>query len=205
MIKIMFYVLSAVVLLVLAGSGIHLYRVAQKNEREMEKYMQPVKPDVKTGKTLVVYYSLSGHTRKIAEKVAALTGGDLYEIKTEEKIKPELSFYLKARRQLKNGKYPALAGEMPDIKSYDTVFVGAPVWWYAPATPLLSFLKKADFAAKKVVPFSTQGSNFGSFFADFNKMAQNAKMRPSASFNNLPEKYDRAVDNKITVWVNSVR
>lgn len=205
MIKIAFCVLSVAVLLVLLGSGIHLYRVAQKNEKEMERYAQPVKPDVKTGKTLVVYYSLSGHTREIAKKIAAVTDGDLYEIRTAEEVKPSLSFYLQARRRLKNGQYPELAGNMPDIKSYDTVFVGGPVWWYAPAPPLLSFLQKADFAARKVVPFSTQGSNFGSFFADFARLAQNAKLRPSASFNNLPPKYDRAVDNKIAAWVNSVR
>lgn len=204
MIKLIFYILFAVALLVAAGSGIHLYRVAQKNAKEMEKYGQPVKPEAKTGKTLVVYYSLGGHTKAVAEKIAAMTHGDLYEIKTAEAIKPAFSFYWQARKQLKNKKYPELSGNMPDFSAYDTIFVGGPVWWYAPATPLLSFLAKADFAARRVVPFSTQGSNFGSFFVDFNRMAQNAKMRPSASFNNLPEKYDSAVANKIAAWINSI-
>ncbi len=205
MLKIAFYVLFAVILLVLLGSGIHLYRVAQKNKKEMEKYAQPVELKAQTGKTLVVYYSLSGQTKKIAEKIAAMTNGDLYEIKTAEKIQPSASFYFQALKQLKSGKYPELSGNMPAFAAYDTVFVGSPVWWYAPATPLLSFLQKADFAVRKVVPFSTQGSNCGSFFVDFSKMAQNAKMRPSASFNNLPEKYDAAVDNKIAAWINSIK
>lgn len=66
-------------------------------------------------------------------------------------------------KQLKNGEYPELAGELPDPKAYDVVFVGAPVWWYTMATPLFSYLKQTDFGGRIVVPFSTQGSNYGSF------------------------------------------
>lgn len=205
MLKTGFLIFILGVLIVAFFSAVHLYRVAQKNEKEMARYQQTVKANPQTGKTLVVYYSLQGHTRAIAEKIAALTNADVYQIETEEKIELNKTFYLRARQSLKSGNYPKLAGKLPDFEAYDTIFVGAPVWWYAPATPLLAFLQKADFKTRKVVPFSTQGSNYGSFFVDFEKMAKNAKLRPSASFNNLPAKYDAEVDNKIATWVNSIK
>ena len=93
---------------------------------------------------------------------------------------------------------------MPDFSKYDTVFVGGPVWWYTMSTPMYSFLQQANFAGKKVVPFSTQGSNYGTYFEDFAKMAKNAKLQKEASFNNMPEKYNSAVDNKIAEWLNSL-
>lgn len=204
MLKITVSVLAIVALLVVFGTCVHLYRVSQRNAYEMSKYSAPTELKAKTEKTLVVYYSLSGHTKKIAEQIAKLTNADTYEIKTAEPIKSSAGFYMQAKKWLVEEKYPELAEKLPDFSAYDTIFVGGPVWWYAPAAPLLTFLQKADFAARKVVPFSTQGSNYGSFFVDFNRMARNAKLRKSASFNNLPEKYDQAVENKIIHWINSI-
>ena len=65
-------------------------------------------------------------------------------------------------------------------------------------------LARMDFKGKKVVPFSTQGSNYGTFFEDFSARAQNAQLLQGASFNNLPPQYDSAVDNKINAWLNAL-
>lgn len=205
MLKYLIYAVVVIALVSLFSGGIHLYRVAQKNKKEMVPYQgKEVSVDGSFGKVLVVYYSLSGNTKDIAERIASQTQADLYEIKTAEKIDTTPWFYLKARSQLKSGEYPALIGDMPDFLKYDWIFVGFPVWWYTAATPGLSFLEKADFKGRKVVPFSTQGSNPGTFFKDFAARAKNADLQPSASFNNLPEKYNAAVDNKIAVWLNSL-
>ncbi len=202
------YILYLIVIFIVGGlisGGIHLYRVAQKNKKEMAQYQGDEAIAVKPlGKVLVVYYSLSGHTRDIAEIIRNKTGADIYEIKTAEPIKQNPLMYLKIRKQLKEQKYPQLAGPLPDFSAYDMVFVGAPVWWYTIATPGLSFLQQADFQGKKVVPFSTQGSNYGSFFEDFTQRAKNAKLLTSADFNNLPAEYDQAVENKISRWLNSL-
>ena len=133
-----------------------------------------------------------------------MTGGELYEVKTAEKIKQTPWFYLTLRKQLKDKNYPKLSGSLPDFRQYDTIFVGGPVWWYTASTPMRAFLQQADFKGKKVVPFTTQGSNVGTYFEDFAQTAKNAKLLKSASFNNMPEKYDHAVDNKIATWINSL-
>ncbi len=197
-----------IVLVALIGGGIgcfHLWRVAQRNQKEMSQYEGEkiaVKKDF--GKVLIVYYSLSGHTKDIAQRIQQNIGGDMYEIKTQEKLDRYPWFALSVKQQLKNMEYPKLQGGMPDFGAYDTIFIGAPVWWYTMATPLYTFLQTADFKGKNVVPFSTQGSNVGSYFEDFARHAQNAKLGEGQSFNNLPKKYDALVDNKIAVWLNSL-
>lgn len=206
MLKFIIWLIAATVAIALLAGGIHLYRVAQKNKAEMAPYAgQPETLKRLPGRTLVVYYSLSGHTRDIALRIQKLTGADVYEITTAEPISTANPLvYLKIRKQLKKGEYPALGGKLPDFSKYTTIFVGGPVWWYTMATPLYSFLQQADFQGKKVVPFSTQGSNPGTYFADFEKQAKNAKIQKSAMFNNLPEKYNQAVENKIISWINSL-
>lgn len=205
MLKYMVYFVVVIAVVGLLASGVHLYRVAMKNKKEMARYMGAPIPMTKNfGKVLVVYYSLSGNTKAIAEKIKAKTNADIYEIHTAEPLKTTPAFYFKVKQQIKNGNYPQLAEGVPDFSRYDMIFVGFPVWWYTIATPGLEFLKQADFGGKKVVPFSTQGSNYGSFFEDFARHAQNARLQQSASFDNLPEKYNDAVDNKISEWLNNL-
>lgn len=205
MLKILFYIVLVGVVIGLLSGGIHLYRVSKRNAAEMSQYeglsiaAQPF-----PGKTLVIYYSLSGHTKDIAERIQKMTGGDIYAIKTTTKLDRYPWFYLNLKRQLSTKKYPELEGNIPDLSQYDTIFVGSPVWWYTMATPMYAFLQKVDFLGKRVVPFSTQGSNVGTFFTDFASLARHAKLQKSASFNNLPDKYNQAVDNKIAAWLNSL-
>lgn len=205
MLKFVVYFIFAVVIIGLLLGGIHLFRVSAKNKKEMSAYQgNEIKVEKQLGKVLVVYYSLSGHTKEIAEKIQAMTNGDIYEIKTEETLVSNPLLHLKIKKQLKDGNYFKLAGKLPDLSQYDIIFVGSPVWWYTASTPMLSFLKQADFHGKKVVPFSTQGSNPGTYFEDFAKNAKNAQLLESASFNNLPSKYDAEVNNKIAQWLNKL-
>lgn len=205
MLKMTIYVILIIIIGAILIGVFHLYRVSKKNEVEMAQYEgEVIVPKKLSGKTLVIYYSLTGHTKEIAEKIQKMTHADLYEIKTVEKLNTVPWFYLILKKQLKDKIYPELAGDMPDLTKYDTIFVGGPVWWYTVSTPMRAFLEKIDFQNKKVVPFSTQGSNFGTYFEYFAQEAKNANLQKSASFNNLPAKYNKAVDNKIARWINSL-
>lgn len=205
MIRYVIYAVLGIIVLCLAGAGIHLCRVYFKNKKEMSAYAgNPAAVTKNFGKVLVVYYSMSGNTRAIAEKIKEKTNADIYEIKTKDEMKLGPSVYVAIRKQLKTGQYPPLDGGMPDFESYDLIFVGSPVWMYTVATPVLSFLEQADFKGKKVVPFSTQGSNPGSFLEDFKARAKNAVILEGRLFNDLSKKYDSAVNNKIAVWLNSL-
>lgn len=203
--KYILYFLLAAIVVTAVSTGVHLYKVAARNKKEMAQFSgERLLLNKKFGKVLVVYYSLSGNTKAVAETIRDKTGADMFEIKTVSEIKQNPMLHLAVRDQLKTGKYPELAGELPDFSKYDMIFVGAPVWWYTVATPALSFLERADFQGKAVVPFSTQGSNAGTYFEDFAKKAKNARLLKSESFNNLPKEYDAAVENKIIAWLNGL-
>lgn len=206
MLKTILYIV--VILAVIGGAiaGFHQYRVAQYNKKDLTPFAGEQIPYTgKPGKVLVVYYSLTGHTQNIAEQIAHFTGGDLYRIQTQETFKLGPAFYAQVKKQLKTHEYPALAESAPDMSAYDVIFVGAPIWWYTAATPVWQFWQEADFKGKKVVPFSTQGSNYGTYFEDFKKQAKNAQVLDGAAFNNVDEKYRQAETNKIISWLNGLK
>lgn len=203
MLKVVLYVIILAAIVIGGASFYHLRRVAAKNKAEMANFNKEVKLNADLGKVLVVYYSLTGHTKDIAEQIAAKTGADIFEIKTVETYSSP-SVYMKSKKELTSKKYPELQGNLPDITKYDTIFVGGPVWWYTMAPALYSYLKVTDFGGARVVPFSTQGSNFGSFYKDFADMAKNAQILPSENFNNIDEKYKEQVSNKINAWLNKL-
>lgn len=206
MLKTILYIV--VILAVIGGAiaGFHQYRVAQYNKKDLTPFAGEQIPYTgKLGKVLVVYYSLTGHTQNIAEQIAHFTGGDLYRIQTQETFKLGPAFYAQVKKQLKTHEYPALSESAPDMSAYDVILVGAPIWWYTAATPVWQFWQDADFKGKKVVPFSTQGSNYGTYFEDFKKQAKNAQVLDGAAFNNVDEKYRQAETNKIISWLNGLK
>lgn len=200
---VLYVLLLAVVVVAVAGLW-HLYRVSSVNKREMAQYAgksAEVKKDL--GKVLVVYYSLTGHTKEIADKIQTMTNADIFRLEPAEPFPTGAKLHLTVKEQLKTKKYPALK-QLPDLTGYDVVFVGAPAWWYTAATPVLSFLEQADFQGAKVAFFSTQGSNRGTFLPDVTALTKNAEILPDASFNNMGKEYDAAVDAKIADWINGL-
>ena len=202
--KYVLWIIPALFLIVAIAGLIYLYRVSRKNKKEMAKYADKsggVTKDL--GKVLVVYYSLTSRTKRIAEKIAAETTADLFEIKTKEQYPGGAKLYIVSKNELKNKQYPAVEA-FPDITGYDTIFVGSPAWWFTVAPPVFTVLEHVDFQGKKVVPFSTQESIVGAFFEDFAATAKNAQILRHASFNNMNKKYDKQVQAKIIEWINGL-
>ncbi|MGZ3579071.1 MAG: flavodoxin, partial [Syntrophales bacterium] len=130
-----------------------------------------------TGRTkmLIIYYSLTGNTKSIAEKIRKKTGGNMFEIETVRTYPTEYSVLTEeAKRELQTGDLPALKKNPPDMLSYDLILVGSPVWWYTVSTPVMSFLRQADFAGKKASAFCTHEGGIGKFFPHFKEQAKNA-------------------------------
>lgn len=116
------------------------------------------------GKTLVAYFSTSGVTAGVARKLAEAAGADLYEIKPE---KPYTSADLDwtdrhSRSSVEMNdpaSRPAIAGKVPNMGDYATVFVGFPIWWYVAPTVINTFLESHDLSGKTVIPFATSGGS----------------------------------------------
>lgn len=116
------------------------------------------------GKTLVAYFSASGVTAGVAEKLASAAGADLFEIAPAEPYtKADLDWTNKQSRSSvemnDRSCRPAIATRVEDMAQYDTVFVGFPVWWYRQPSIIDTFLEGYDFTGKKIVPFCTSGGS----------------------------------------------
>lgn len=129
------------------------------------------------GKTLVVYYSASGNTRRVAEAIAQAANGDLFEIvPTEIYSSADLNWTDSKSRVSREHDdeslrdVPLTTTEVENWDSYDTVFIGYPIWWGIAAWPVDGFVKANDFAGKTVIPFATSSSSgmgrSGSLLAD---------------------------------------
>lgn len=154
-------------------------------------------------KTLVAYFSATGTTRAIAVKLAAVTGGTLYE------IKPEVP-YTDADLNWRNRKSrssvemadpasrPAFVADLADAGSYERVFIGFPVWWYTAPTIINTFLETYDFSGKEVIFFATSGgSSIKKACTDFRKAYPALGWKDGALLN-------RASEADIRKWVESL-
>lgn len=139
---------------------------------ESEPETQP-----ETGKTLVVYYSASGNTERVGKDIAEAAGADLFEIvPTEVYTSEDLDWTNPDSRVSREHDdeslrdVPLTTTEVPDWDSYDTVFIGYPIWWGITAWPVDTFVKNNDFTGKTVIPFATSSSSgmgqSGSLLAD---------------------------------------
>ncbi|NOR51602.1 MAG: hypothetical protein GQ470_03185 [Gammaproteobacteria bacterium] len=108
---------------------------------------------------LVVYYSRSGNTEAMAKEIARKFQADIQNIKTE-KYTLDFNGQLEAGRDSDLETLPLITPAVVDLREYRLVFLGAPIWWYRPATPLWSFVENNDFTDKKVILFNTFNSRF---------------------------------------------
>ena len=115
-------------------------------------------------KKLVAYFSASGVTKKLAEKLAAAVDADLFEIRPKiPYTKADLNWMDKQSRstiEMQNpSSRPEIAEGGPDLSGYDTIFVGFPIWWYVEPRIVDTFLERSDFSGKTVIPFATSGGS----------------------------------------------
>ena len=116
-------------------------------------------------KTLVAFFSASGSTKGVAEKLANVVDGDLYEIEPEEEYtaedldwtnpKSRSSIEMKENRSFR----PPIKSKLENIEDYDTIYLGFPIWWYVAPTIVNTFLESYDFSGKTIIPFATSGSS----------------------------------------------
>ena len=122
--------------------------------------------DTIKGKTLVVYYSAIGSTKEVAGYIANTVGGDIFEIApVEPYTSGDLDWTDDTSRVNREHDDPSLrtvelvSNTVDNWDSYDTVFIGYPIWWGIAAWPVDSFIAANDFSGKTVIPFCTSVSS----------------------------------------------
>ena len=114
-------------------------------------------------KILISYFSASGTTKRVAEKVATAVNGDLFEIEPKEKYTDkDLDWMNKQSRssiEMKENIKPEIVNKVSNLDEYDTICLGFPIWWYKEPTIIDKFLEENNMEGKKIYVFVTSGSS----------------------------------------------
>lgn len=152
---------------------------------------------------LVAFFSASGVTKKVAEKLAKATGADLFEIVPEVPYtKADLNWMNKNSRSSVEMRdescRPGIATVVENMEQYDTVYVGFPIWWYREPSIIDTFIESYDFTGKTIAPFCTSGSSgIGDSGADIQALASGAKV-------GIGERFSKRVsENELAAWAST--
>ena len=133
---------------------------------------------MENSKKLVVYYSYTGHTKMIAKRIEEKLGCDILEIKP---IIPYSTNYQtvvnKEQNNESSNKTPQIEKVDKDLKKYDEIIIGSPVWWYTIAPVIRTFLKQNDLSGKTIKPFATNAGWLGQTFKEIKKLCPNSNVK----------------------------
>lgn len=174
--RVLFF-LTAVFLLAAFAGGCGSEKKAEKPSAkpaaaETKKAEAASAPSAGGRKILVAYFSRTGeeygvgvitkgNTAVVADAIAEITGADKFEIKT---VKPYPHAYREttdiAKKELQDNVRPEIVGKPENLKDYDTVFLGYPIWWSDLPMAVYTFLENNDFNGKTIIPFCTSAGSY---------------------------------------------
>lgn len=139
-----------------------LFATACNTKPEVAK--KEIKPMAQNKKVLVVYFSATGTTKRVAENLAKATGAVVYEIKpavpyTDADLNWRNSNSRSSVEMNNKTSRPEMAADNFSVKEYDTVYLGFPIWWGTAPHIVETFLEKHDFTGKTIILFATSGSS----------------------------------------------
>lgn len=195
--KMIIGIVVVVIVIVLAVLG---YFIFNKNESNNGKIMS-------NGKILVVYYSATGSTKKVADEIAKNLNADIFEIEpVDTYTSDDLNWSNENSQVSKEHDDEALRNvelkstNVPNWENYDTVLIGYPIWWGIAAWPVNNFVKNNDFTGKTVIPFCTSASSgLGQSGELLEKMANGGKFQKGMRFSS------KASETEIKKWTDSLK
>jgi flavodoxin len=110
-------------------------------------------------KSLVVFYSLTFKTKLVAETIAEAFSADMVEIKEAKASRAGARFFFSAAFSVMTNRNIKLAPIDVDLKQYDRVFIGSPIWAAKPTPAISTFIKTSNFEGREVITFFTMGSD----------------------------------------------
>ncbi len=178
------------------------YGKAEQSDERAESEMQKDDPATGGG-VLVVYFSCTQTTEKIADHIIEKTGGARYQIQPEDPYtEDDLKYYTNGRadrEQADPASRPAIAGGVDDMEKYDTVFIGYPIWHGQAPKIVYTFLESYDFSGKTLIPFCTShSSGIGSSDTNLHALAPDAKWKSGRRFSSDTDK------QSVYDWVESM-
>ena len=155
--------------------------------------------------TLVVYFSVTGNTKGVAEKIADITGADVYEIKAAEEYTSEDIDYDNAdsrttHEQNDPSARPEIGSDKLSLEGYTTIYIGYPIWWGQEPRIMDTFVESYDFDGITMIPFCTSGSS------DIGQSGQNlADNAGSGSWLEGKRFAGGASEDEIRTWIDGLK
>ena len=186
--RIILYVLFVICFLLMISFGLIAYAKtcstvinAKNYKAEMQMlndFIDKEQQVKKADKTLIVYYSYTDDTRKLANMIHEKVGGDILEIQPLELYPDDYNAaYAQGRKEVEEHIKPQLNNNFKDISDYGTIYLGSPIWFGTIAPPVASFLYGQSLAGKTIVPFFTyDGLGVGQSNEEIARLSPNAKV-----------------------------
>ena len=139
-------------------------------------------------KSLVAYFSASGTTRKVAERLAEATSSDIFEIRPKiPYTREDLDWTNKKSRSTvemqDRSSRPEIDGKVDNMADYHTIFIGFPIWWYREPSIIDTFLESYDLKGRVIIPFATSGgSGMGDISSNMKAIAKGANVPEGRRF-----------------------
>ncbi|MDR1328601.1 MAG: hypothetical protein LBK23_03280 [Oscillospiraceae bacterium] len=148
-------------------------------------------------KILIAYYSHTGTTKEVGERIKSATGGDVFEITPVNTYPADIGEVIaRGQKEIEDGITIELSGTLPDAEPYDLIIAGTPNWCSTIAPPVASFLKALKLSGKRVALYVTHGrGGLGHIPADIAKLLPDVK---------LAEVYDGNEPEKLSAWLGGI-
>lgn len=154
-------------------------------------------------KSLVVYYSCTGNTERVAELIKEGTGSDIFEIE----LKKDYSLakaYTVGLIHASTGYKPKMQDDI-DISKYDTIYLGTPVWMFTIAPALRTFIKAHNWEKKTIFPFCTDEGGKGNCFEKIEELCKGAAVLEGKKFGFVKNKSDEELKELVTSWLDDIK
>ncbi len=156
-------------------------------------------------KTIVIYYSYSGNTKKIAELIAKKLNADIAKIETENAYTGSYDAVVdQAKKEIEQGYMPKIKPISFDLEKYDTIILGSPVWWYTFAPAMKTFLNENNLKNKTIYPFATNAGWLGHTFKDFEKTCRDCIIKEGLNLE-FEGKNLLTPQHVISKWIENIK
>ena len=158
-------------------------------------------------KKLIVYFSYTGNTRKIANMIKNKLNCDILELKPVEPYSTDYQKVVDEEQNLEGSNHLRKYQDINvNLNDYDTIILGTPVWWYRETPVIRTFLKENDLSSKTIIPCATNAGWLGKTFIEIKKLCQNSKVE--SEMNIVFESYSNELvtsKSDIDKWINDIK
>ncbi len=158
-------------------------------------------------KTLVVFYSYSGNTKLVAEKISDKLNCDLLEIKPEIPFSSDYQIVVDEWQNNSIKRDVKIKNINVNLDLYDKIVIGTPIWWYTISPVITSFMKKYDLKNKTIYPFYTSAGWFGRADTDFRKLCESDEINECLKVT-FDSDYSKHLiisnESEINLWINKI-